>query len=278
MLKAPKTVLCIHSLPCFGHSGLSVVLPVLSAMGAQTVALPTVVLSTHTGGMGEPARMEDAAYGVGAIAHYASLGLSFDAIYSGFLPSTAQAQLVEQAYALWPSAYKIVDPVMGDHGRMYQGLSLDLVNTFRKLCGRADLLLPNATEAALLLNQAMPQGSTVAKEQAAAWAQALCGLCRNVLITGVAEGGRIFCMGAVRGAEPYRIEARRDPRLFPGTGDIFGAVLTGSLLQGKTIEEGAHDAADFVITCLRATPADADTRYGVYLESVLACLTKRSSA
>ena len=114
MTNAPKTVLAIHDLPGLGRAALSVIVPVLSALGVQTVALPTAVLSTHTGGLGAPARLADPAYGPAALAHYHRLGVKFDCIYSGYLADAAQAKLVQQAFALWPRAFKVVDPVLGD--------------------------------------------------------------------------------------------------------------------------------------------------------------------
>ena len=112
----PKKILCIHDLSGVGRCSLAVILPVLSVMGLQPVALPTVVLSTHTGGLGTPARLDGCAYGEAALEHYHALGLDFDCIYTGYLGGEAQVALAEKAFALWPSAHKVVDPVMGDNG------------------------------------------------------------------------------------------------------------------------------------------------------------------
>ena len=122
MTNAPKTVLAIHDLPGFGRAALSVIVPVLSTLGVQTVALPTAVLSTHTGGLGTPAKLANPGYGPAALEHYHRLGVKFDCIYSGYLADAAQAKLVEQAFELWPRAFKVVDPVLGDGGRLYSGL------------------------------------------------------------------------------------------------------------------------------------------------------------
>ena len=81
----PKKILCIHDLSGMGRCSLAVILPVLSVMGCQPVALPTVVLSTHTGGLGTPARLDGAAYGLAALKHYRELGVEFDCIYTGYL-------------------------------------------------------------------------------------------------------------------------------------------------------------------------------------------------
>ena len=149
----PKKILCIHDLSGVGRCSLAVILPVLSVMGFQPVALPTVVLSTHTGGLGTPARMDGSAYGMAALEHYQALELQFDCIYTGYLGGEAQVALAEKAFALWPAAYKVVDPVMGDNGKAYSTVTPALIERIRNLCRAADLILPNYTEAQLLLQQ-----------------------------------------------------------------------------------------------------------------------------
>ena len=265
---APKTVLCIHDLPGFGRAGLAVITPVLSALGVQAVAVPTAVLSSHTGGLGAPARLSSPGYGPAALTHYRRLGVRFDCIYSGYLSEASQALLVEQAMEYWPDALKVVDPVMGDHGRMYGGLPAEMVPALYNLCARADLILPNTTEAALLLGDPLPGPGATAAEAADAAAR-LTRVCPQVLVTGVEAGHSILCAGAVRGAEGYTVRTPLFPRSFHGTGDIFGAVMVGRLLQGNVPQAAAQAAAAFVGECLRATPAGADERLGVWLEAVL---------
>ena len=158
MTNAPKTVLAIHDLPGFGRAALSVIVPVLSTLGVQTVALPTAVLSTHTGGLGTPAKLANPGYGPAALEHYHRLDVKFNCIYSGYLADAAQAKLVEQAFELWPRAFKVVDPVLGDGGRLYSGLGADMVPAMYSLCSKADLIVPNVTEAALLLGDPLPGG------------------------------------------------------------------------------------------------------------------------
>lgn len=278
MSTAPKTVLCIHDLPGFGRAGLSVIVPILSALGVQAVAVPTAVLSTHTGGLGAPARMSSPGYGPAALAHYRRLGVRFDCIYSGYLSETTQALLVEQAMEYWPDALAVVDPVMGDNGRMYSGLPDEMPGALRALCARADLILPNLTEAALLLGEAPAAPDADAATAAARAADAaarLTALCPRTLVTGVAAGRSILCAGADRQGGAYTVRTPFLPRLFHGTGDIFGAVLVGRLLQGNVPEAAAQAAAAFAGDCLRATPEGADERLGVWLESALPRLCPR---
>lgn len=275
MTHAPQTVLCIHDLPGYGRAGLSVIVPVLSALGVQAVALPTSVLSTHTGGLGTPAKLSNPAYGPAALEHYCRLGAKFDCIYSGYLADVSQVHLVEQAFEFWPDARKVVDPVMGDNGRMYRGLSSELVPALYTLCAKADIILPNMTEAALLLGQPLP-GITpdLPPEEAAAQASMLTRICPQALVTGVPAGRSILCAGASRSGESYTVKTPLVPRMFHGTGDIFGAVFVGRLLQGNVPQAAAQAAAAFVGDCLRATPDGVDERLGVWLEAVLPRLSQ----
>lgn len=270
MSNAPKTVLAIHDLPGFGRAALSVIVPVLSCLGVQAVALPTAVLSTHTGGLGTPAKLSNPGYGPAALAHYQRLGLRFDCIYAGYLADPNQAKLVEQAFELWPQAYKVVDPVLGDAGRLYRGVGAEMVPAMYDLCRKADLILPNGTEAALLLGDPLPGVGSA--EQAATQAARLTRIAPQVVVTGVtglADGRCIGCVGAARGGQGYLVKTPLIPRLYHGTGDIFGAVLVGRILQGNVPQAAVQAAAAFVAECIRQTPEGADERLGVWLEAAL---------
>lgn len=276
MSTAPKTVLAIHDLPGFGRAALSVIVPVLSALGVQAVALPTCVLSSHTGGLGSPAKLANQGYGPAALAHYHRLGLQFDCIYSGYLSDASQARLVEQAFSYWPGALKVVDPVMGDQGRLYNGLSNEMVPMMYTLCSKADLILPNETEAALLLGDPLPGVGSA--EQAAEQAARLTRVCPQVVLTGVGglSGGRcIGCVGAARGGQGYLVKTPLIPRMYHGTGDIFGAVVVGRMLQGNVPQAAVQAAAAFVAECIRQTPEGVDERLGVWLEAALPSLLER---
>ena len=270
MSNAPKTVLAIHDLPGFGRAALSVIVPVLSCLGVQAVALPTAVLSTHTGGLDTPAQLSNPGYGPAALAHYQRLGLRFDCIYSGYLADPTQAKLVEQAFELWPRALKVVDPVLGDGGRLYKGLGADMVPAMYNLCSKANLIVPNVTEAALLLGDPLP--GVGSSEQAAEQAARLTRIAPQVVVTGVtglSDGRCIGCVGAARGGQGYSVKTPLIPRMYHGTGDIFGAVLVGRILQGNVPQAAVQAAAAFVSECIRQTPDGTDERLGVWLEAAL---------
>ena len=238
----PKKILCIHDLSGVGRCSLAVILPVLSVMGLQPVALPTVVLSTHTGGLGTPARLDGCAYGEAALEHYHALGLDFDCIYTGYLGGEAQVALAEKAFALWPSAHKVVDPVMGDNGKA------------------------NYTEAQLLL-QRTPVDDPLDDAAAQALADELTALAPSAVVTGLPLGKYIGCAGS--GSDRFVIKKLHIDRSFPGTGDLYGAVLIGSLIQGNALSAAADNAAEFVSLAIQNTPAGQDTRFGVWFEPLL---------
>ena len=251
----PKKVLCIHDLSGMGRCSLAVILPVLSVMGVQPVALPTVVLSTHTGGLGTPARLDGC-------------------IYTGYLGGEDQVALAEKAFALWPAAKKIVDPVMGDNGKAYSTVTPALIDRIRALCGAADLILPNYTEAQILL-QRQPQTELLTDEAAQALADELTTLAPGAVVTGLPLGKYIGCAGS--GKDRFLIKKLHISRSFPGTGDLYGAVLIGSLLQGNALSAAADNAAEFVALSIQNTPAAQDTRYGVWFEPLLPRLCPASS-
>ena len=262
----PKKVLCIHDLSGVGRCSLAVILPVLSVMGAQPVALPTVVLSTHTGGLGDPARLDGSTYGAQALEHYRALGVEFDCIYTGYLGGEAQVALAEKAFALWPAAKKVVDPVMGDNGKAYSTVTPALIDRIRALCQAADLILPNYTEAQLLL-QRTPQTEPLTDEAAQALADELTAIAPGAVVTGLPLGQYIGCAGS--GSDRFLVKKLHIRRSFPGTGDLYGAVLIGSLLQGNALSAAADNAAEFVALAIQNTPPEQDTRFGVWFEPLL---------
>jgi pyridoxine kinase len=268
-INEPKKVLCIHDLSGVGRCSLSVILPVLTVMGLQPIALPTVVLSTHTGGMGTPVRLDGCTYGADALNHYHELGLSFDCIYSGYLGGESQVDLVEKAFDLWPEAYKIVDPVMGDDGHAYSTVTPALIDRIRILCTHADLILPNLTEAHLLLKKEYPTGN-IEPDAAQQLANELASLAPTTVVTGLPMEKYIGCAGG--GREHFVLKKLHIDRSFPGTGDLYGAILTGSLLRGNALSAAADAAAEFVALAIQNTPHTADTRFGVWFEPLLSRL------
>lgn len=270
---APKTILCIHDLSGMGRCSLAVAAPVLAAMGHQPVLLPTSLLSTHTGGLGQPVMQTLPAYGEPALQHYKQLGIEFDCIYSGYLATDADQKLVHKAFELWPEAIKIVDPVLGDHGRFYAGME-DRLPGMKELCRAADLILPNLTEACFL--QDLPYEDTdFSPEQAQSFADTLSGTLQKAVITGIPMGKYLACAGCNE-RDRFVLKRLRIDRNYPGTGDLFAAVLVGALLRGNALSAATDAAAGFVSEAINNTDPAAEPALGVWFEPLLGRLCERN--
>ncbi|MFR9160169.1 MAG: bifunctional hydroxymethylpyrimidine kinase/phosphomethylpyrimidine kinase [Ruthenibacterium lactatiformans] len=216
-MQKQHTVLCIQDLSCVGRCSLAVVLPALAAMGVQPCALPTALLSTHTGGLGRPARTDESGFISAALAHYAQLGLAFDCVYSGYLAGAAQVALVEQAFRQAPAALKLVDPVMADHGRPYASMTPEIRAAVAQLCGQADVIVPNATEAALLLEELPGPAAdgTRAARHASLLLQRFPALRCAVVTGGALSDGQRGNVCAVRGRAPVFLPYSPSPKIIP---------------------------------------------------------------
>ena len=281
-------VAAIHDLSGFGRCSLTVALPVLSAMGVQCCPLPTAFLSTHTGGF-EGFTFLDMTEEMPRVArHWESLGLRFDAVYSGFLAGRRQIGIVADFIRTFrtPETRVIVDPVMGDDGSIYQTYTPELCAGMAELTELADVITPNLTEAALLLDWDYaslfrPDG----RQDPARLRQAVEELSRkgtrSVVLTGVSEApGRTgaLCYDAPTGSlETIQTDFVAHPLL--GTGDIFASVLTGGLVRGKSLPAAARQAAEFIRACAERTVAeDLPLREGVDFEPLLGLLTDKEGA
>lgn len=268
---APKTVLCIHDLSGAGRCSMGAAAPVLAAMGHQPIMLPTALFSPHTGGLGQPAAQMCGGYGPAALQHYRELGLQIDCIYSGYLAGTGDQELVRRAFEFWPEALKIVDPVLGDGGRFYTGME-DKLPGVRELCRGADVILPNLTEACLLLGLPQPQ-QELDQAGAGALAEELAGLCGQTVVTGLPQGRHLACAGG--GKERFVVQRLRIDRSYPGTGDLFASVLVGALLRGNAVSAAADAAAGFVAEAIENTDPAANPALGVWFEPLLGRLAGR---
>lgn len=258
-----------------GRAGLSAVLPVLSACGVQCCPLPSALFSAHTGGFGPVERLDTAAHGEAALAHYKREGVAFDAIYVGYLYAEAQFRLAEAAFAAWPGAYKIVDPALADGGRLYSGLGDEAVRGMQGLCQKADLVTPNATESALLLG--LPPDGAPTQAQLESRLAALSQAGAAALITSApTEGGGLCVLGCgPRGEDSFRVPVNRLPQNYPGTGDVFTAAVAGAVLRGAGLRQAAQKAADFVERAIAATlRAGGEVRDGVQFEPLLPLLAQ----
>ncbi|MEA4891624.1 MAG: pyridoxamine kinase [Peptococcaceae bacterium] len=268
-------VAAIHDLSGFGRNSLSVVIPILSTMGAQAVALPTALLSTHTGGFEHYAFLDLTDFMRRCMEHWQELGLRFHSIYSGFLGSPSQVELVagfiEKQRINNPLV--VVDPVLADEGKLYDTMDMEMVLGMRRLIRKADVITPNLTEAALLLGE--EYRADLDEERLKEWLVRLADMGpKTVVITSAPlyRRGRDTSVVAFdgKGRHFWRVPCIYIPAHYPGTGDVFTSVLTGSLLQGDSLPVALDRSVQFVTQAIRASYGfDYPRRNGVLLERVL---------
>ncbi len=273
----PK-VAAIHDLSGFGRSSLTTVIPILSTMGIQTCPVPTAILSTHTSEFKKYHFIDLTDELTAYIEHWKSLSLEFDAIYSGFLGSARQVGIVKKFINDFRKENQIVvvDPVLGDDGTTYETITADLVEQMGHLVSAADVITPNATEAALLLGEPadLPdeEFSTVLIKD---WLKRLAALGPEVVIITsipVPDQPKLSSVVAYdrQSGRFWQVQCTYIPAYFPGTGDIFTSVMTGSLLHGNSLPIALDRSVQFVTQAIRASFGhDYPRREGVLLESVL---------
>lgn len=267
-----RKVVSVQDLSCYGQCSLTVALPILSAYGLETAVLPSALLSTHTSGFTGYTCL-DLTEELGSIVrHWRQEGLVFDALCTGYIGDVRQFDLILslQQTLLREGGLLIADPAMADDGRLYPALNRDIVLGMRELVRHAQVVMPNLTEASLLLDLPYQEQYSQAELQSLLRGLADLGPELSVL-TGVSHpDGRIGAMAYRRPTgeftEAYTL---RVPRHYHGTGDVFAAVLTGELLGGRETQPALEAACDFVVQSILETLEDRDHGYGVRFERVL---------
>ena len=264
--------LAVHDISCVGKCSLTVALPVLSAAGIETSVLPTSVLSTHTGGFTDYT-FHDLTGEIEPITrHWQSFGMTFDAIYTGYLGSKAQlGQMLTLFNRFGGGALKLVDPVMGDNGALYGGFAPDFPLGMKNLCARADVIVPNLTEAALLLEEPYQEGPYT-KSYIEGVMRRLTTVCSGkIVLTGVHFDNAAMGAAALDPAVG-RVEYALSPLVpgfYHGTGDLYASALLAGLLRGKELGESAQIAADFTAASIRGSDRSRDQKFGVNFEEAL---------
>ena len=275
----------IHDLSGFGRCSLTEVIPILSVMGVQCCPLPTAFLSTHTGGFEGFTFLDMTEELPRAAAHWKSLDLKFQAIYSGFLGSERQIDIVADFIRDFrgPDTLVVVDPVMGDDGRAYQTYTPAMCAGMARLAELADVITPNLTEAAFLLGRAYEpcSGGGDYQRHEARFREMAEALSQNgrrsVALTGASlREGRTgaMCFDA-RTGRTEAVQAEFVAHPLHGTGDIFASVLTGGLMQGNSLGEAAGRAVEFIHDCAVRTVAQGlSLQEGVDFEPLLGELAR----
>ena len=268
-MRTPR-VAAIHDMSGFGRCSLTVAIPVLSAMGLQCCPLPTAFLSTHTGGFEDFSFLDMTDEMPKVAAHWKTLDLDFQCIYSGFLGSERQIRIVSEFIREFrkPDTVVVVDPVMGDHGQVYQTYTPAMCEGMVHLAEQADVIVPNLTEAAMMAGTEFCQtydadgiGSLLAQQP-----------CKQVLLTGVGFNPEQTGFALRRGEEVQFFHHPRLERNYHGTGDLFASAFVGALASGKDAFAAGQIASAFTLRSIRNTADSPAHWYGVKFEPALADL------
>ena len=265
-----RRVLTIQDISCVGQCSLTVALPILSACGQETCILPSAVLSTHTGGF-TGFTFRDLTEDIPAVwQHWKKEDINFDYIYTGYLGSTLQIGYVKDIFAAFANkgCKTIVDPAMGDHGRLYPLFDEVYAAAMAELCAQADVMIPNITEACFMT------GHPYKEEYDEAYVDELLAKLGamgtgTVVLTGVGytpdTTGVVICQNG----QKWYYSHPQEPKSYHGTGDIFASAFVGAVAGGKTMEQAAAIAAEYVALCIRKTIDDPAHRYGVKFETAI---------
>ncbi|MDI9504621.1 MAG: pyridoxamine kinase [Clostridiales bacterium] len=271
-----KRILTVQDISCLGQCSTTVALPVFSACGHECCILPTALLSTHTGGFTGNTFLDLSAEMPKIMEHWVREGLRFDLLHTAYLGRLAHLDLIPQIRSLLlaPGGTTLMDPAMGDHGRLYKGFNRQYVDGMRNLCRCADVLLPNPTEASLLTG--IPYQSQPDPAHVDVLLKALCELAPKalILLTGVPLSDHAIHIFWRQNGRTKSFAHRRLPGRFNGTGDLFSAAFTGLYAAGQSVDEAVRTAAGFTLRAIEGTIGDPDHRYGVKFEPALGELIK----
>lgn len=269
-----KRVAAIHDISCIGKCSLTVALPIISAGGIECSVIPTAVLSTHTGGF-ENYTFKDLTDEILPIVnHWKCLNVKFDSIYTGYLGSIAQVEIVKETIKQLAdeNTLVLVDPVMADFGSLYKNFDNSFPAEMLKICKTADVITPNITEACLLTNTPYISGPYT-KEFVESLIEKLKSVCdKKIVLTGV------YFDNEKLGVATYDNETKKinycftekHEGVYHGTGDIFACVLLTALLNGKSLETAASIAQKITSEAIKITKEEkTDVRFGVRFESQL---------
>lgn len=273
-----KKVAAIHDLSGYGRASLTTIIPILSNMKVQVCPVPTAILSTHTGGFEGYSFIDLTDYMQEHIAHWKRLDLEFDCIYSGFLESPKQIEIVADFidYFGKKSKFIVVDPVMGDNGKLYSTMDNEMVVGMRNLIKKADIITPNFTEVMYLLGKEYDKNIDI--EKVKEYLKELSNMGPKIVIaTSVPEieenkmDKKTSVVAYDRENDVFwRVSCRYIPASYPGTGDAYTSVVIGSLLQGDSLPMAIERGVQFITQCIMASYGfKYPKKEGVLLEKML---------
>ncbi len=271
-----KRIITVQDISCVGKCSLTVALPIISACGVEAAVLPTAVLSTHTAF--SEFTFKDLTDEITPIAeHWKREKLGFDAIYTGYLGSFEQLRLMNDFFDDFktPDNLIFVDPVMADNGMLYKGFTQEFADSMAKLCGKADIIVPNMSEACFMLHKEyMDKGYS--EDDIKALLKDLAGLgTKTAVLTGVSfEEGKLGVMAFDSAKNEYfKYFTEKIPVSFHGTGDVFSSACLGALMRGLSPEGALKTAANYTVASIRTTVSNAEHNwYGVDFETEIPTL------
>ena len=275
-LRQPPKVAAVHDISCIGRCASTVIIPVMSVLGVEVCPLPTALLSTHTGGYAGFTFLDLSDEIEKIYRHWNSLGVAFDAVYSGFLGNERQIETVlefaKSCKEKNGDCIFLADPVMGDDGRKYATYTDEMCRLMKKLVSSADIITPNLTEACILLD--IPYRTDFCKGELERMLDGLLQIgAKNVIITGVHRGEKIGACYKSSDGEYGEYFAVRDEKNYPGTGDIFASIVLSHVLCGKDIACGVKAACDFISAVSKKTTSlGTPVREGLAIEGSLGLL------
>ena len=272
-----QRVLTIQDISCLGKCSLTIALPFISALGVETVILPTAVLSTHT--MFKNFTVKDLSDQLEPITkHWESEGVAFDAVYTGYLGTIEQIDQVRDIFRRFrgENTTVVVDPVMADNGKLYPAFNMDYVKENAKLCGDADIIVPNITEAAFMTGMEYREeyDEGYIKEMLSALNDLGAGIS---VLTGVSlQKGKTGVMGYDRKTGKYYVyQNDRVDASYHGTGDLFSSTCVGEMMRGLDWQDAMRIAADYTAHTIRVTLENPRKPwYGVDFETTIPDLLK----
>lgn len=275
-----KRIMTLQDISCVGRCSITVALPVISAMGVECGILPTAVLSTHT--MFKNFTCKDLSDQISPIADaWEKEQIAFDGIYTGYLASAGQCDQVCEFFDRFKTGDNLilVDPAMADNGSLYGAFDESFPASMAKVCAKADIVLPNLTEAALLTG--MPYKTEYDAGYIRKLLEKLLALgCKTAVLTGVSyEPDKLGVAYLDRDGNEFSYFTRRCATSFHGTGDLYSSTVLGGLMRGLSLGDSLALAADFVVACIEATAQSDSARwYGVEFESQIPVLCEMLKA
>lgn len=275
-----KRIVTIQDISCVGKCSLTVTLPIISAMGIETAAIPTAVLSTHTAFKNFTYR--DLTGDLPKIAkHWKQEKFNFDGIYTGYLGSIEQIDILKEFFKQFktPDNFIFIDPVMADNGKLYAGFDANFVKEMKKLCKMADIIVPNLTEASYMLEKEYKE--IYSEQEIKDILIELSNLGpKYVVLTGVSfKDNKLGVMSYNKETnEFFTYFKEKIPAKYHGTGDIFASTLVGAITNNNTLEEGLEIAVDYVWETINDTyKTNKKDAYGVNFETKIPYLINRIS-